>query len=199
MLFTHLDKHKDVLTLENWTYNDEIFSVEECDKIIEYAETLEEKYAMIGDTDNPINFEFRKSKVCWILPNNDSYWIFDRMFYYADMMNARFYRFNLVGCEMMQYTKYKKKKHKYDVHVDYHVDHERQLVRKLSGVLFLSDPSEYEGGKFQIIGKDSIYTTVEQKRGRVIFFPSFFLHRVTPVTSGTRRSLVIWLMGPPFV
>lgn len=199
MLYTNFDTQKNVLALENWTYQNQIFSNEECDKIIEYAETLEEKYAMIGDMDNPINFDLRKSKVSWIDPNNDSNWIFDRMLYYADMHNAMYYRFNMIGCNSIQYTKYKKKKHKYDVHVDYYIDDERQLVRKLSAVLFLSDPSEYEGGKFQIIAKDSCYTTVEQKRGTIIFFPSFFLHRVTPVTSGTRRSLVMWIMGPPFV
>lgn len=199
MLFTNFDTQKEVLLLHNWTYQNKIFSDEECDKIIEYGESLEERYAMIGDEDNPINLELRKSKIAWILPTTDSDWIFDRMLYWADVHNAKYYRFNMIGAEMIQYTKYKKKKHKYDVHVDYHVDEGKQLVRKLSAVLFLSDPSEYEGGKFQIIGKESCYTTIEQKRGTIIFFPSFFLHRVTPITSGVRRSLVMWFMGPPFV
>ena len=35
-------------------------------------------------------------------------------------------------------------------------------------------------------------------RGAVIAFPSFFLHRVTPIISGTRKALVVWATGPEF-
>ncbi len=35
-------------------------------------------------------------------------------------------------------------------------------------------------------------------KGRMIFFPSFLIHRVAPVTQGIRRSLVIWVTGPKF-
>ena len=61
----------------------------------------------------------------------------------------------------------------------------------------LTDPSEYEGGELQLKSKNSI-TTVSKKKGTIIFFPSFMLHRVTPVTKGVRHSLVGWITGPPF-
>jgi PKHD-type hydroxylase len=35
-------------------------------------------------------------------------------------------------------------------------------------------------------------------RGAIIAFPSFFLHRVTPIVSGVRKALVIWATGPAF-
>ena len=35
-------------------------------------------------------------------------------------------------------------------------------------------------------------------QGSVIVFPSFVWHRVTPVTKGTRYSLVLWTCGQPF-
>jgi PKHD-type hydroxylase len=35
--------------------------------------------------------------------------------------------------------------------------------------------------------------------GTAVIFPSHLYHRVTPVTAGTRRSLVAWFVGPPFV
>jgi PKHD-type hydroxylase len=35
-------------------------------------------------------------------------------------------------------------------------------------------------------------------KGSIIVFPSFVWHRVKPVTSGTRYSLVVWHLGRPF-
>jgi len=34
-------------------------------------------------------------------------------------------------------------------------------------------------------------------QGQAVFFASFILHRVAPVTSGVRKSLVMWFGGPP--
>ena len=65
-------------------------------------------------------------------------------------------------------------------------------------VLMLSDPSEFEGGQLEIKTDSDNPITLEQKRGRAWFFPSYVLHRVTPVTKGTRRSLVLWIGGPEF-
>ena len=39
----------------------------------------------------------------------------------------------------------------------------------------------------------------ELKKGAMILFPSFLLHKVSPVTKGTRNSLVGWVRGPNFV
>ena len=41
-------------------------------------------------------------------------------------------------------------------------------------------------------------TTIEMPLGRVVAFPSYVLHRITPVTLGVRRSLVAWISGPRF-
>jgi PKHD-type hydroxylase len=63
--------------------------------------------------------------------------------------------------------------------------------------LILSDSSSYEGGKFTMkLGEDEF--EVPQKRGRIIFFPSFFLHKIHPVTKGIRKSIVAWVEGPKF-
>ena len=51
-----------------------------------------------------------------------------------------------------------------------------------------------DGGDLELL-----YGTEPQKlakaRGTFIVFPSFMLHRVTPVTRGTRWSLVAWIAG----
>jgi predicted 2-oxoglutarate/Fe(II)-dependent dioxygenase YbiX len=54
-------------------------------------------------------------------------------------------------------------------------------TRKLSMVLQLSDPSEYEGGELQILDKANPETVTKQK-GMITVFPSYTLHQVTPVT-----------------
>ena len=69
--------------------------------------------------------------------------------------------------------------------------------RKRSLVLQLSDPSDYEGGDLEFF-VSAEPTPVERKKGLIVAFPSFVLHHVTPVTSGTRRTLVVWLSGPKF-
>jgi PKHD-type hydroxylase len=64
--------------------------------------------------------------------------------------------------------------------------------------MLLSDPSEFEGGELQVKPYSDEVQTLEIKKGRAWFFPSYMLHKVTPVTKGTRRSLVLWVGGPAF-
>lgn len=76
-------------------------------------------------------------------------------------------------------------------------------IRKLSVTISLNDPSEYDGGNLQFdLGPhrpDRYHTCTEiRPRGSVIVFPSYVHHQVTPVTRGTRYSLVCWNLGAPF-
>jgi PKHD-type hydroxylase len=77
-------------------------------------------------------------------------------------------------------------------------------IRKISTTLSLNDPSEYKGGNLRFdLGphrNDERYHTCTEIRpqGSVIIFPSHIYHQVTPVTTGTRYSLVSWSLGPPW-
>tara|TARA_B110000285_G_C15014039_1_gene558011 strand:+ start:46 stop:798 length:753 start_codon:yes stop_codon:yes gene_type:complete len=76
-------------------------------------------------------------------------------------------------------------------------------IRKLSMTINISDNNDYEGGDFKFDyseHNDTRFDTVKQikKRGSIIVFPSFVPHMVSPVTKGTRRSLVAWANGRPF-
>ena len=69
--------------------------------------------------------------------------------------------------------------------------------RKLSVSIQLSDPDDYEGGDLELRwGKDPMKANREQSM--ITVFPSWTMHRVTPVTRGRRFSLVAWVSGPPF-
>ena len=140
----------------------------------------------------------RKSGVCWI----------DEPFYknlFFDIISRANcdsgLNFNLESLENLQLTRYVAP----DGHYDFHIDsdgHSRKnvndSVRKLSMSCLLSDSSEFEGGSFQMQTGDTPYD-VELKKGDIVIFPSYKLHRVSPVTKGVRHSLVAWAHGSAFV
>ena len=77
-------------------------------------------------------------------------------------------------------------------------------VRKLSMTLNLNEPGEYEGGNLKFdfgphAGGKRFHECVEiRPQGSIIVFPSYVYHQVTPVTKGTRYSMVLWSLGQPF-
>ena len=77
-------------------------------------------------------------------------------------------------------------------------------VRKLSMTLNLNKPGEYDGGNLKFdfgphaAGKRFHECVEIRPQGSIIVFPSFTYHQVTPVTRGTRYSLVLWSLGKPF-
>ena len=84
-------------------------------------------------------------------------------------------------------------------------DNWNNKIRKLSVTINLSTDNSYEGGNLKFdLGPhkttDARYfeCTEIRPRGSMIVFPSFNYHQVTPVTKGTRYSLVIWFLGRPF-
>ena len=71
------------------------------------------------------------------------------------------------------------------------------LPRKLSITLLLND--DFEGGELEIYNPvDQKTIPVPMKAGSYCVFPSWVVHRVKPVTKGTRYSLVAWMNGPQF-
>jgi PKHD-type hydroxylase len=84
-------------------------------------------------------------------------------------------------------------------HYNWHVDlgNKDAEPRKISLSLQLTDPSRYEGFRLVLEAGDGPYIA-DAALGTVIAFPSYVLHRVTPIESGIRKSLVVWVAGPEF-
>ena len=143
----------------------------------------------------------RKSKIAWI---SDVY-LREQLFHSVDLYNKQNWNYDLDGCDLVQYGTYSDGGF-YDWHVDEEAEIEpingKYLVRKLSMTIWLNDPDEYEGGEFDIEIKNPKsevrYETLKLSKGSIIIFPSDKWHRVRPVTSGVRKSLVTWFRGPPF-
>ena len=78
-------------------------------------------------------------------------------------------------------------------------------IRKLSMTINLNIPGEYEGGNLKFdfgphtTGKRYHECEEIRPQGSIIIFPSFIYHQVTPLTKGTRYSLVLWTLGDPWV
>ena len=108
--------------------------------------------------------------------------------------------FDLVGYEYMQYAEYHTGGHqRYHTDIRYNFDpgYIMEGFRKMTTILMLSDPSEYEGGELQTMNSKEP-SIIDKKKGLIAAFPGWALHRVTPVTSGIRKTLVVWIAGPQF-
>ena len=177
----------------------DVFTAEEMDRIIAHGDGLAAQKAGIvpgSGVSRPAD-RIRITQHAWIHPAPETQWLYIRMEQAARAFNERIYQFDLTGfSEPFQYTVYHGDA---GGHYDWHVDQGRGLPvqRKLSFSLQLSDPAEYEGGELQIHAANDI-SVAPKSRGTVIVFPSYALHRVTPVTAGTRKSLVCWTGGPKF-
>jgi PKHD-type hydroxylase len=123
-------------------------------------------------------------------------WIYDRIFKIMQTANGQVFQFDLQGfAETFQYTIYDDSE---GGHYDWHIDSGlKKTQRKLSLSLQLTDPSDYQGCDLQFHGAQQI-ETAPRDRGAALLFPSYTLHRVTPVTSGVRKALVAWASGPKF-
>lgn len=169
------------------------FTEEEVDQIINLASEYTEQDATIISNGDSVEESIRKSKVRW-LPNNASWaWLYDRI---ADMSleaNNAIWHFDLNSIiDDIQFTEYEAGGGHYDWHVD--IGPSTISHRKISIVVQLTDPNEYEGGNLELHPGNYAFA-VPRKKGAVAVFPSFMLHRVTPVTEGLRRSLVLWVGG----
>jgi PKHD-type hydroxylase len=73
----------------------------------------------------------------------------------------------------------------------------REAPRKLSLTIQLTDALRYEGCELQFnVGREILSTP--KGRGVVVAFPSYMIHRVTPIISGVRKAIVVWVTGPEF-
>lgn len=178
--------------VENFAWLKDVFTTIELDAIINIGNSFElEK----GATGGPEDLKIRNSFVNFLFPNETTSWIFAKLAAITNAVNEQFFKFDLFSMEQgLQFTKYEAPGQHYEWHIDRgnHVG-----IRKLSLSIQLSDPNDYEGGDLEMsFGGEPVKASKE--RGLITFFPSYVLHRVTPVTKGTRYSLVCWVSGPPF-
>lgn len=183
--------------LEPFVWWENGFTEQELNWLQEQATKANQRAQVGGNPTGDNLARIRRSQVSWLNKTQDTSWIFEKLGHIASSLNAQYYRFDLTGFgESVQLTNYDQSEHgMYGWHVDY--GGMVSVSRKLSLVLQLTDPSEYEGGNLQVLTSGDPLT-VRKQRGLVVAFPSYVLHQVTPVTGGSRQSLVAWISGPAF-
>jgi PKHD-type hydroxylase len=177
--------------VENWAWASSVFSKSELDAICNMGSDAHYyKGTTIGASDE----KMRNSFVSFIFPNENTYWLFDRLAQIIHNTNNSYFKFDITGMiQGLQFTQYSSPGEHYSWHIDRGIG-----CRKLSLSLQLSDPDEYDGGDLELWFGGEEPIKMKKEKGMMTFFPSYALHRVSPVTRGTRRSLVCWISGPPF-
>lgn len=190
------------------------------EKIVDIlVEDLEENFDdQMGDSrlmGDALNKEKRNSQNAWV---PTTHWIGGFLWHYIQRANRENFLYDLrnIDGENIQYTRYdvgqfygwhndaglggyykpvSSGNHDQGLAQDF-VNENIELIRKLSFVVQLSDPDDYEGGNLQLLDEAGNKYIAPRQRGTVILFDSRTQHRVLKVTKGVRRSLVGWTVGP---
>ena len=169
---------------------------ETCKKLINLGEGKWD-HGGIGDS-NRVD-DIRQSDIVWI----NEQWVYDLIWPYMGLANQQAgWKYDIVAAESCQVTRYIKDGF-YTWHKDGMGSHNEVYdnpdnefrhgnTRKLSMSIILN--SDYEGGAFEFVDEE----VTDLGTGSIIVFPSFLMHKVSPVTKGVRYSLVAWFVGPPF-
>ena len=157
----------------------------------------------------------RNAKHSWVA---SSHWMGGFLWHYIERANRENFLYDLKGLdsEHIQYTVYDEGEY-YDWHNDGglttlykpqfignstdgvgddFVNQNKELVRKLSFSLQLSNPEDYEGGELELVNETGESYVAPKTQGCLVLFDSRTRHRVRTVTKGTRKSLVGWVLGP---
>lgn len=179
-------------TVSKYVAVDNGFSSEECDLIEDYFNRIKPMSGQVED--KAVHRTTRDSSLRWLQLNEhpDSVWIYERIMNQVQAVNAENWQFKIDGFETaVQLTEYESGGH-YTWHQD--IGSGQSGLRKLSVSVQLTAPDTYEGGGLELHATQKP-VNMPRHRGTIVIFPSYTLHRVTPMSSGKRRSLVAWIGG----
>jgi PKHD-type hydroxylase len=181
--------------IEPFAWWENAFTEEQLNWLQQKAKEATQEAQVGGGNGGEVNTQIRRSELNWLKKDPECAWVFEQLAHVAASLNADYFGFDLTGFgEAIQLTNYHEAKQGNYI---WHQDFGRGVSRKLSIVVQLSDPKEYEGGELQILNSDKP-TSIRKERGLITVFPAWTLHQVTPVIKGTRQTLVAWISGPEF-
>ena len=179
-----------------WVSVNNVFTDQELDEIVTQANRVKKVSSTLGS--GAIS-DYRVCDVAWLESDeidSDFDWVYATLSDAISQINNEYFRFDLTHLTALQYTVYN------EINLgnyQKHLDIGRQFPnRKLSFSVQLSEDKEYTGGDLRFHYIKNQPEIAPRARGTVIFFPSWIVHDVTPVTQGIRRSLVGWVDGPNF-
>ena len=150
------------------------------------------KVAIENSKSYDIEEEYRKTVIVWLLQDDSTKWLYERLYNAAIALNKQYFNFEIDQLENLQYCIYREGHH-FKKHIDT-ISIPNLGQRKLTFILQLSDETEYEGGELRLHVSDNPIV-ISKKKGTIEIFPSFIPHDVTPVNKGERKVLVSWVLG----
>ena len=167
----------------------------ECDTLIDAASAGQMRAAgLVGSVRDK---GVRRADIVWVDDLPGMGWVMDRMMGVVAQANRDAFGFAVEGFdESAQVARYDAAD---AAHFDWHADVGAGAAaarRKLTVVVQLSEPV-YAGGMLEVRPSHAVLQA-DRGQGMASVFPSYVLHRVTPVTSGVRWSLTLWAHGPAF-
>ena len=171
---------------------DSFFSPDQCQEIISIGKTYPQEGGQTFSGAGGEPSSIRSSTIRWIdYQDPNVRWLIDELGRMAIEANRQLFKLDLYGfTEKLQFTEYEGQGRHYDWHPDIGPNMSK---RKISIVVQLSDEKDYEGGELLINTGQMLVPS--KKQGSVILFPSFLMHKVEPLLSGNRYSLVSWISG----
>lgn len=184
-----------------WAIFKSRYSVEDCKNIISDSQSIPIQPGKIGVGGELRQTDYRKSEIKFINRTHNKFeWLFDDIWNLANEANNTWFNFDIERFNFIQLAEYSDAyRGEYKRHHDvFWLNNDPKYHRKMTCVIQLTDPSEYEGGDLELYDLCGQYPSKDDLRaqGTMIFFPSFIPHAAIPVTKGTRHSLAIWFDGP---
>ena len=175
-----------------------MFTQQECKKIIDLTNDVYPVSASIGgskDTSKIVR-NIRSADIYNINYEKGTQWIYDKIL--ATVIHANTTHFDyeiaglLNGLQLIHYSADEKIRGHYDWHVD--AGNGEVSTRKISFTCQLSDPDTYTGCEL-IINNHTSELIGTRECGSMHLFPSYMPHKVSPIISGNRYALVVWIHG----
>lgn len=118
----------------------------------------------------------------------------------TNMINMQYYGFNLFPSTKDGKVSYNVYDSKNKGEYQWHFDGEKEgtvFELKLTSVINISE-KPFSGGEFYLWKNRDVEVSQVVVPGTLIVFPSFYIHKVNPVTAGIRKTLTFWRCGKPW-
>ena len=179
----------------SWVALENIFTDQELDEIVVQGNKVKKTSGTVSGSIS----DYRVCDIAWLKSNeteSDFDWIYATLTDAIKKVNNEYFQFDLTHLTALQFTVYDGKNNS---NYQKHMDLGRPFPnRKLSFSIQLSNDNEYTGGDLRFHYIKTQPEIAPRTRGKIIFFPTWTVHDVTPVTQGIRHSLVGWVNGPNF-
>ena len=179
----------------SWVALENIFTDRELDEIVVQGNRAKKTSGTVSGSIS----DYRVCDIAWLKSDeveSDFDWVYATLTDAIKKVNNEYFQFDLTHLTALQFTVYDGKNNS---NYQKHMDLGRSFPnRKLSFSIQLSNDNEYTGGDLRFHYIKTQPEIAPRTRGKIIFFPTWMVHDVTPVTQGIRYSLVGWVNGPNF-